>query len=803
MTSHATSRPSDRPRRTLRALGTAAMVSALVLWVACAGLHLREVVHGRLAWVSVYVTAPASSDAYPTVREFWPGATPEACGGLAIGDRVLEIGDADLRGVGPVGFVAHAHDAATAGGDLRVPLTYERDGAVGRTAIALVPVAYAWRMLPLTATLVITAALVAVRRRGARIASRFYWPAVAYGLHWTFFFGGAPWQTWTWAAVFSVASLVMMPLILRAVLVFPAETMPAGGRLPWWPWLFALFGPISLSWPFGLPFSPSVGFRGAFVMNVAFIMTVLAILTRNFRRAGPLGRRQLKWILLGMYLGTVPVLVADLVAVAVPTLWWLHDLAAIAEICIPLSMLTAVVYANAFDVDRLITATAGYSVLLILLLSAVLFAVPALAGAISRAVRIDPRLVQLGLSVGAATGIVPGYRALRPRIEQALFEERHALRSGVDTLLRDLATTSGPETLFTLVGARLDALVRPASCLIYVPLGDTLTAVVARGGDAHAASLTDATLIQVLRTCPAPLDVQQRAAMRALHPDERAAVSRVPAVALVPVRRDGELLAAICLGAKRSGDVYTATDLALLGAIADKVAGELLRFDAAVILQQERDMSETLRRYVPEPVVARLARGQSIDGGEQDVSVLFVDIRGYTTYSEQRTAGAVFSLINRYTEVVSSVIQRRGGTVVQFLGDGLMAVFGAPEPLPEHARAAVQAACEVVAAVRNLAGDESSDHPSMAVGVGIATGQAFVGNVRTNDRFVYTAIGDVVNLASRIEHLTRELEATIAIDACTHRTAGEAVARFRRHERMTIRGRVEPVDVYSLPAAAA
>jgi len=89
-------------------------------------------------------------------------------------------------------------------------------------------------------------------------------------------------------------------------------------------------------------------------------------------------------------------------------------------------------------------------------------------------------------------------------------------------------------------------------------------------------------------------------------------------------------------------------------------------------------MGEALRRYVPHAVAARLTRASPIEGGERDVAVLFVDIRGYTSYSEQRAAGAVFSVVNRYTAALSAVIQRRGGTVVEFLGDGLMAVFGRP-----------------------------------------------------------------------------------------------------------------------------
>src|SRR5207244_1238337 len=115
-----------------------------------------------------------------------------------------------------------------------------------------------------------------------------------------------------------------------------------------------------------------------------------------------------------------------------------------------------------------------------------------------------------------------------------------------------------------------------------------------------------------------------------------------------------------------------------------------------------------------------------------DVSVLFVDIRGYTAYSEVRTAGTLFSMVNRYTEAVSAVIERRGGTVVEFLGDGLMAVFGAPDPMPDHARVSVQVACEVVATVRDLGLDVAEGEAAIGVGVGIASGQAFVGNVRTS-----------------------------------------------------------------------
>lgn len=792
--------------RRLKAVDATLLVSLLALWCACTALHVKQVASGRLAWVGVYVDAASDAEDYPVVRGFWPGATPEEEAGLEVGDHIRRIGDLDLRGVGPLGFVARAYEAAAAQADGRFTVTYDRGGRVEQSHMALVPVALPWRMLPLTCTLVLTGTLVLLRRPGARIARAFFLVAIFYSLHWTFFFGGPRLQTYAWAGIFFVASTVMWPLILRVVLVFPAEVAPAGG-MPWWPWLFAIFGPLASGWVFGVPLPPELAFRGVFVINILFIATICSLLTRNFRRAGAKGRRQLKWVVLGTYVGTMPVLVADVVAAIEPSLWWLHEVAVIAEICIPICMMIAVVRANLFDVDRLLTVAAVYSILSVLLLAMVLAAVPRVARAAGRRANMNPQTVQLLLSLVVAGAAVPANRALRPRLEQLLFRERHALQAGIEDLLRDLAAASRPEELLTLVGERLDALVGPQSCAIYAPIGDRFAPVFARGeGRQPPPALSAAAAAAIaLQTRTAPLDFERAAppGWRDLGADERAALESLHAAALLPVRRGDELAAAICLGAKRSGDIYTATDLALLAAVADKVSGELMRFDADEILGQERRMSDALRRYVPRSVAARLTRGQSIEGGECDVSILFVDIRGYTTYSEQREAGAVFSMINRYTEAVSAVIQRRGGTVVEFLGDGVMAVFGAPEALPEHARVAVQAGREVVEVVRELSLEPREGDGGVAVGVGIASGRAFVGNIRTSDRFVYTAVGDVVNLASRIQGLTRELHAAVAIDARTHRTAGDSAIGFRRHERVAIRGRSAPEDVYSLPLAAA
>jgi adenylate cyclase len=175
--------------------------------------------------------------------------------------------------------------------------------------------------------------------------------------------------------------------------------------------------------------------------------------------------------------------------------------------------------------------------------------------------------------------------------------------------------------------------------------------------------------------------------------------------------------------------------------------------------------------------------------------VLFVDIRGYTGFAESRRAEEIFGAVNRYTRTVSEVVQRHAGSVVEFNGDGMMAVFGAPRALAHKERAAVEAGRAIVAAVGAL----RIDGTRLAVGVGIATGDAFVGNIRAVDRWIWSAIGNTTNLAARLQSLSRDLGAALVIDAPTWQRAGAAAADFEARSGVAIRGRRQPQDLYALP----
>jgi class 3 adenylate cyclase len=121
----------------------------------------------------------------------------------------------------------------------------------------------------------------------------------------------------------------------------------------------------------------------------------------------------------------------------------------------------------------------------------------------------------------------------------------------------------------------------------------------------------------------------------------------------------------------------------------------------------------------------------------------------------------------------------------------MMAVFGAPEALAEKERRAVEAAREIV----------DTSPANLRVGIGIATGLAYAGSIRAADRWIWSVIGDTTNLAARLQSLTPELDASVAIDATTRRAAGYVCADFARHPDVTLRGRSEPAEVFALPLA--
>jgi adenylate cyclase len=199
---------------------------------------------------------------------------------------------------------------------------------------------------------------------------------------------------------------------------------------------------------------------------------------------------------------------------------------------------------------------------------------------------------------------------------------------------------------------------------------------------------------------------------------------------------------------------------------------------------------DILRVLLNHPEAARL-------GGERRrITVLFSDIRAYTTLSEKMPPEEVVGWLNEYFSEQVAVIHAHRGTVDKFIGDAVMAFWGAPLPEADQERLAATCATEMIRTSRHLAGQwRERGGPPLAIGVGLATGDAVVGNVGAEQLRVYTAIGDTVNLASRLEGKTKELAVPVVLDEATASACGLPV---RSVGEITVKGRAAAVRVFAL-----
>ena len=221
----------------------------------------------------------------------------------------------------------------------------------------------------------------------------------------------------------------------------------------------------------------------------------------------------------------------------------------------------------------------------------------------------------------------------------------------------------------------------------------------------------------------------------------------------------------------------------------------------AVAVMRKAAERDALARFVSPRVVERIlkdSRGLVLGGVSLDATIMFTDLRGFTTYAEAHPAAEVVGLLNRLHEVQVAAVFAEGGTVNKFTGDGLLAIFGAPEPLENDAAAAVRAAERIVRETARLA----AEGLPIRIGVGLHRGTVIAGNVGSREHLEYTVIGDVVNIAARLESVTREHEVDIVVSSEVVDRAG-AHDLFRPLGEANLKGRTQPVKIFARDVRAA
>jgi adenylate cyclase len=214
-------------------------------------------------------------------------------------------------------------------------------------------------------------------------------------------------------------------------------------------------------------------------------------------------------------------------------------------------------------------------------------------------------------------------------------------------------------------------------------------------------------------------------------------------------------------------------------------------------LKEKEFIKDTFGRIVDPRVRDFLLQGNVQLGGEmKELTILFSDIRSFTSASEKMKPDEVVVWLNRYFDKMSRCITDEKGLVNKYIGDAIMAIFGAPINQEDHADAAVRAAYRMIDELAELNREFSNDHlPPISIGIGIHTGQVLAGNIGSSDRMEYTVIGDAVNVASRLESLTKEYKQPVLMSESTSKALKHQYS-MNCLNKVSIRGKEEPMDLY-------
>jgi adenylate cyclase len=234
------------------------------------------------------------------------------------------------------------------------------------------------------------------------------------------------------------------------------------------------------------------------------------------------------------------------------------------------------------------------------------------------------------------------------------------------------------------------------------------------------------------------------------------------------------------------------------GSEENNVTGALIVMDD---ISDEKRLKSTMYRYMSQDLAEKLIQtGDSakMGGDRKEVTVLFSDIRSYTTLTESMEAEEVVNMLNEYFESMVEAIFTHKGTLDKYIGDAIMAVFGSPLPLEDHAWFAVQAAIEMrhrLAAFN--AKRHAADLQQLKIGIGINSDSVISGNIGSSKRMEFTAIGDGINLGSRLESVSKQYGCDIIISSNTFALCKGRIW-CRELDKIRVKGKNEPVGVYEL-----
>jgi MFS family permease len=549
----------------------------LAVWGTGQAAVVWDCFHGNIPRWSLFVTSATSAEEYPRVdtdgrwdADWRWDPTWER------GDQLVRINGVDLRGASSAAFTRALMMALRADGQVEVE--WMRDGIRAVETYDSNPIPrFGWVLgLPLSIASAVAAVMLMMRAPHWRLSR----------LGFVFFAGLSIFALYPGVAPMPIGVRETLQLAIRplcgaaAILIaarFPDSPPP---KKRWDIALAALTFAAIFALYTVLGFGPFRGFvYGSAALLVCFGATMSTLALRTYRRTDPVSRRQIRWVLYGAFVALGMLVFGNLAfLVDPPLLFWAGIPMGLAFAALPVGFLIAVFGYRFLDVDPLISSATSYFVLGVAILVSIETLIPPVSEAAGTLVGVAPDNAELVLAIAIVFLAIPVHRFIRPRIERVFFPERPAFEDGIHQLLEEVSEIEDPEQMIEHVGSQLEVFLGTRTCIVY-GMGQTgYDALVCLGPDNAPAISAESVLVETLRARSAPLATDRLSRsdrIGQLPKEDRAVLSSLGVIVVVPIRSRGQLFGFICLGAKRSGDIYTSTELALLTAVANVVSARL------------------------------------------------------------------------------------------------------------------------------------------------------------------------------------------------------------------------------------
>ncbi len=546
----------------------------LVAWGAGQAISVWDTVQGNDPGWSLFVSSAPSAEDYPRVdSDMRFDADGRWAPTLMRGDELLRVNDIDLRGASNAAVTRTLRTALRDDGEAALESRRDDRRSVEIYRSETLPDWLILFGLPLSIACAIAAAMLLLRAP-----------------HWQL--SGLGFVLFASVSIFALGSgLPPMPIGPAEALQFVirpfcgAVAILIAARFPdsppptkrWDLALAAVTFVVAAGLYTVLSFGPFRGFvYGAAALVVGFGATMSFLLVRTSRSVDPIGRRQIRWFLYGAFVALGALVFGNLAFLISPPLLLLSAIPmSLAFAAVPIGFLIAVFGSRFLDADPLISSSTSYFLLGLALLVGIETLIPQIAAAASSLVGVTPGNTELALAIAMVFLAIPVHRSIRPRIERVFFPERLALEDGIHELLEEISEIEGRDQMIEHVGSRLASCLNTRTCIVFGMARTDYEAQYSLGATEAPALSAESTLVATLRERSAPLAadrLSRRDRIGQLPPEERAILSDLAVSVVVPIRARGRLLGFVCLGTKRSGDIYTSTELALLTAVANVVS---------------------------------------------------------------------------------------------------------------------------------------------------------------------------------------------------------------------------------------